>query len=50
MSEATTITLIIAAVVLFALLLFNKVKVLVQLKSFIISLDVKDSRRGRARD
>jgi hypothetical protein len=50
MTEATTITLIIAAVVLFALFFFNKVKLLIKLKSFMISLDVKDSKRGRIKD
>jgi hypothetical protein len=50
MSEAIIITLIIAAVTVFALFKKNKVKVVVQLKSFVISLDAKDSKRRRIRD
>jgi hypothetical protein len=44
-SEATIITLIIAVVIVIALFLFDKVKVLIQVKSIVVSLVAKDSKR-----
>lgn len=48
MSETTAIALIVGSVAVIALLLFNKVRIVIQLKALVISLDAGNSKCNRS--